>query len=191
MRANPNSSPTAAKPTIVALTGFMAAGKSTVARALGASLRWNCFDLDLEIERREKAAVREIFERRGEAHFRQVETEVLETILSQAAGPTVIALGGGTFVQPESVQLLRRHKALVVFLEVDVELLLERCHNAASRYPENPRPLAGDPVAFRALYTQRLPLYRQAHITVTTEGSNIEKTARAIVAALHLTAATR
>ena len=169
----------------------MAAGKSTVARALGTLLRWNSFDLDFEIERREKLSVREIFERHGEAHFRQLETDALRVILSQAAEPTVIALGGGTYIQPENVQLLRRHEAQIVFLEVEIELLLERCRAASARTVENPRPLARDPEAFRALYAQRLPLYRQAHLTLNTASNSIEQTARQIAAALQLRTAAR
>ncbi|MGC2110949.1 MAG: shikimate kinase [Candidatus Korobacteraceae bacterium] len=176
---------------IVALTGFMAAGKSSVARALGKFLRWNCFDLDFEIERRENLSVREIFQVHGEPRFREIETEALRSVLSQAVAPTVIALGGGTSVQPQNAQLLRRHGAHVVFLEVDVEQLLQRCCAASSRCAENPRPLARDADAFRALYAQRLPQYRKATLTVNTEGKSIDKTAREIAVALHLPARSR
>src|SRR5579863_9953715 len=107
MNSPADSNPAASTPTIVALTGFMAAGKSTVARALGAMLRWNCFDLDFEIERREKRSIREIFNSLGESRFREIETEALQDILAHTSSPAIIALGGGTFVQPGNADLLR------------------------------------------------------------------------------------
>ena len=80
---------------MVALTGFMGAGKTTVGRSLANLLRWSFFDLDYEIELRQKLLVREIFQLHGESGFREIETETLRLVLQQASGPTVIALGGG------------------------------------------------------------------------------------------------
>jgi shikimate kinase len=175
------------RPPIVALTGFMAAGKSTVGRALGNLLQWNFFDLDYEIECREKLHVREIFRRHGEPHFRRLETGALRAVLKNASAPTVIALGGGTFVEQQNAALLQSYRAHVVFLEVAVELLLERCRAAGARCPENPRPLAEDADAFYELHAQRLPSYRRAKLIVNTQSKNAEQVAREIAAALKLT----
>ena len=175
------------RPPIVALTGFMAAGKSTVGRALGNLLRWNFFDLDYEIECREKLHVREIFRRHGESRFRQLETEALRAVLKSASVPTVIALGGGTFVERKNAALLRSYRAHVVFLEIAVELLLDRCRAASARCPENPRPLAEDPDAFYELHAQRLPSYRRAQLIVNTQSKSAEQVAREIAAALQVT----
>ncbi len=183
----PQSKSDKARPPIVALTGFMAAGKSTVGRALENLLGWNFYDLDYEIECREKLRIREIFERHGEPYFRRQEAAALRTVLESASAPTVIALGGGTFVQPENAELLRRHRARVVFLEVAVEQLLHRCRAASARCPDNPRPLAEDADAFYALYAQRLPSYRKAELTVSTASKTAEQVARQIAAALRLT----
>jgi shikimate kinase len=174
-------------PPIVALTGFMAAGKSTVGRALGNLLRWNFFDLDYEIECREKLHVREIFRRHGEPRFRELETEVLRAVLKSASAPTVIALGGGTFVEPQNAALLQSYRAHVVFLEIAVEHLLERCRATSARCPENPRPLAEDAEAFYELHAQRLPSYRRAKLIVNTQSKTAEQVAREIAAALKLT----
>jgi shikimate kinase len=173
-------------PPIVALTGFMAAGKSTVGRTLGNLLRWNFLDLDYEIECHEKLRVREIFERHGEARFRELETEALRIVLEGASDPTIIALGGGTFVRPQNAALLRRYHAHVVFLQIAVEDLLHRCRAASARCPENPRPLAEDREAFFALYAERLPSYRRAKLIVNTEAKTAEQVAREIVATLRL-----
>src|SRR5271165_1175543 len=100
---------------ILALTGFMAVGKSTVGRILGSLVHWSFLDLDCEIESRSRLHIHEIFAAQGEQRFREIEADVLQTILDHASTPTVIALGGGTFVQSENAELLITHGAHVVF----------------------------------------------------------------------------
>lgn len=175
-----------ASPPVVALTGFMAAGKSTVSRALATLLHWRCIDLDWEIERRERRAVREIFKLYGENRFRRMETDALRSILDKLSVPTVIALGGGTFAQPENAKLLQIYGARVVFLRADLERLLLRCQTAGQRCGENPRPLAQDEAAFRALYEKRLASYNTADLTVNTEADKPEECARRIAEQLSL-----
>lgn len=171
---------------MVALTGFMGAGKTTVGRSLANLLRWSFFDLDYEIERRQKLLVREIFQLRGESGFREIETDSLRLVLQQASGSTVIALGGGAFVQPANAELLRTRRARVVFLEIEVEELFQRCQAANQHLPPNPRPLAATPESFRLLYAQRLPFYRAADLTVNATGKTVEELAQEIVLRLHL-----
>ena len=164
----------------------MGTGKTTVGRALASLLRWSFFDLDYEIELRQKLLVREIFQRRGESGFREIETDTLGAVLQQASGPTVIALGGGTFVQAANAELLRRRGAHIVFLETEIEELYQRCRAGDQHSPQNPRPLAATPEAFRILYAQRLPFYRIADLTVDATGKTVEDLAQEIVLSLHL-----
>ena len=170
----------------VALTGFMSAGKSTAGRALAWLLKWRFVDLDWEIECREAATIREIFARQGEPEFRALESRALRFVLESALGPTVIALGGGTFVQPGNADLLRRQGISVVFLELPTVQLLERCRAAGDRSGQNPRPLADDEEAFCALYAARLPFYRQADLLVNAADKTPEQIAREIAQALRL-----
>ena len=162
----------------------MGAGKTTVGRALASLLRWSFFDLDCEVELRHKLLVREIFQLRGESGFREIETATLRSVLQQASGSTVIALGGGTFVQSVNADLLRSRGAHVVFLETAIEELLQRCQAATEHLPQNPRPLAATPEAFRDLYAQRLPFYRTADLTVNATGNAVEELAQEIVLSL-------
>ena len=122
---------------IVALTGFMGAGKTSIGRALADLLGWRFVDLDQEIELRQKATVREIFQGQGEAQFREIETAALREMLERVPAPArmVIALGGGTFVQPHNAVLLRNAGARVVFLETPLEEMLERCGTESHRRP--------------------------------------------------------
>jgi shikimate kinase len=177
------SSPTAP---VVALTGFMAVGKTTVGRVLASLLRWRFIDLDCEIERRCSQRVQEIFAQHGEPHFRQIESVALRSVLVASYTPSVIALGGGTYVQRENSALLRERGARVVFLELEVETLLQRCRALSERPEQNPRPLAADEATLCALYAERLPAYRQAELTVSAHDKTAEQVAQEIASTLGL-----
>ena len=167
----------------------MGAGKTRVGHALAVLLRWSFVDLDREIEIRQGATIQNVFRLQGESRFREIETETLRQTLEQLSAPTVIALGGGTFVQSVNVDLLRNSGACVVFLETPMERMLDRCVEGVPSSEENLRPLAADPDAFRALYSQRLPQYRAADLTVSTANPTAEENAREIVSKLRLGAA--
>jgi len=166
----------------------MGAGKTSVGGALAALLGWIFLDLDQEIELRQKLPIREIFQLQGELRFREIEADTLRAILKQVSAPTVIALGGGTFIQDRNAELLRARGARVVFLEAPMKQLLKRCRVATQSSTENLRPLAADPDAFRKLYAKRLPHYRSAQMTVRTAGKTIEEIAREIASRLQLAA---
>jgi shikimate kinase len=173
-------------PVMVALTGYMGAGKTTVGRALASLLHWSFFDLDCEIELRQGLLVRELFQLHGESGFREIETDTLRWVLQQSSGPTVLALGGGTFIQSTNVELLRSRRAHVVFLETAVEELFQRCRAADQHSPQKPRPLVATDEVFHALHAQRLPFYRSADLTVNANGKAVEELAQEIVLSLHL-----
>ncbi len=173
-------------PRIVALTGFMGAGKTQVGRALARLLGWSFVDLDEEIELSHKLPIREIFQLQGEPQFREIETETLRRIVAWISGPTVIALGGGTFIQATNAALLRASDASVVFLDTPIEDMLQRCWLDPQTTPDNLRPLAADPDAFRTLYAERLPRYRDADLAVNTSGRTVEENAREIASRLQI-----
>jgi shikimate kinase len=172
--------------TVVALTGFMGSGKSTAGLELAALQGWAFVDLDAFIESRAQLPIREIFRQAGEAEFRNVEHAALETVLADCETPTVLALGGGTFVQPRNAELLRKRGAVTVFLELPVEELLRRCDTEEEENSENVRPLAADAVSFRELYERRLPAYRSADIVVDAAAKDRREIALVIAQALRL-----
>jgi len=150
-------------PMLICLTGFMGCGKTTVGRLLARQLGWCFVDLDTRIEEASQLAIPAIFERLGEAAFRQMEYEALERSLGEAlenGKPAVIALGGGTMAQAQSFQLLRSRGCVTVWLECPLEELLARCATLTNR------PLFRDEASFRALYEQRRPFYEQADCRV-------------------------
>lgn len=144
---------------LLALTGFMGCGKSTVARLLARQIGWIHADLDKRIVARVGLAIPAIFSQLGEPAFRQTEHEELERILGEATAtgkPTIVSLGGGTMAQPANTELLRLSGCATVWLQCPVEELMQRCLHITDR------PLFKDEASFRQLYQQRLPFYEQA-----------------------------
>ncbi len=151
----------------------MGCGKTTVGQLLARQLGWRFVDLDTRIVERAGLSITEIFDRSGEPAFRRLERELLLEALGEASEqdtPTVLALGGGTFAQPDNIVLLRgfgsgedpagRGLGVVIWLDCPVEELLARCVRLADR------PLFRDAASFRQLYEQRRPFYQQADFRV-------------------------
>jgi shikimate kinase len=161
--------------TLVCLAGFMGSGKTTVGRMLAAQTGCRFVDLDERIEDAAGIPIREFFERHGEPPFRELESETLERVLGEIAGggeAAVVALGGGTFVQPRNQELLRSAGALVVWLDCPIEDLIRRCATMTHR------PLFRDESSLRQLYEQRLPSYRSADARVESSGGPRQVIAR-------------
>jgi len=141
----------------VYLVGFMAAGKTTVAKALGKRLGWRVVDIDDLVEQRERMSVSDIFARHGEPYFRMAERAALT---DQIGVPhLVVATGGGTFAEPQNRALINAD-GLSIWLDIPLE-------RALARVPaDGRRPLAADREAFERLYHLRRHSYQQAHIRV-------------------------
>ena len=171
----------------VFLVGFMGAGKSSVGRALGRRLNWTFEDLDDRIELREGRTVAEIFRESGEAGFRRAERAALRQVLEEVRDGTasIIALGGGAFVQPGNAARLREAGVPTVFLDAPVEDLWQRCQKQASELGAE-RPLLQSWERFSKLYRARLQSYLEASLRVETGGRSIEEVAEEIVRALDL-----
>jgi shikimate kinase len=149
----------------VYLVGFMGAGKSTVARALGRRLDWRVEDIDDRIEAREGRTVASIFARDGEAYFRSVERKVLVDLLPLRH--CVVATGGGTFVDPENRAAINRD-GLSVWLDVPLPELVRRLP------ADGRRPLAADREQFERLYALRTLAYQQAALRLDAGSTPVE-----------------
>lgn len=139
------------------LVGFMAAGKSTVARALARRLGWRAEDIDELIEARERRTVAEIFQKQGEPYFRACEREILRLLLPLRH--VVVATGGGTFMDPESRAAINLD-GVSVWLDVPFGDLLARIPG------DGRRPLAADRESMERLYAARTAAYAAATVRV-------------------------
>jgi shikimate kinase len=149
------------------LVGFMGSGKSTIGRGLARHMGWSFFDSDDEIEAAEKMAISEIFDTRGEAEFRRIESAIVRQHVSsiERGRPAVLALGGGAFVAEASRQLVMAN-GVAVWLDCPWETVHRRVSQTAHR------PLARDPETLRTLYHERRSVYSLADIHVTIEGDD-------------------
>ncbi|MBZ5514435.1 MAG: shikimate kinase [Acidobacteriia bacterium] len=158
---------------LIYLLGFMGVGKTTVGELLAQRLRWPFIDLDATIESGQGNTIRQIFEQAGEAFFRDIERAAL--IEASKTEPAVIALGGGTFVQPLNFEYIQEHGGMTVWLDCSLEELRRRCEG------KDDRPLFRDPESFARLLEERLPYYRRAHFRISTESRDPEEVAEEIL----------
>lgn len=144
----------------IVLVGMMGVGKSTVGRKLAALLGLGFRDADDEIEEAAQMSVSEIFERFGEDYFRDGERRVIARLME--GGVKVIATGGGAFVQEETRKLIL-DRGIAVWLDADVDTLLER----VGRKDTRPLLRGGDPrEIITRLKADREPFYAEAPIHV-------------------------
>ncbi len=149
------------------LVGFMGAGKSSAARALGRRLDWKVEDIDARIERAERRDIPAIFREKGEPYFRAREREALIQLLPERG--VVVASGGGTFADAEQSRAdAPRRRAWCGWTR--------RLPPSSSRVPsDGRRPLATDRLAMEQLYNQRLAAYRLAHFRVDAGRGSVEE----------------
>ncbi len=142
--------------------GFMASGKTTLGRMLADHIGWTFADLDEDIESRERQAVAEIFDLRGEAEFRRIEHEAMRKRVRaiECGRPMVLALGGGAFVQPDNFALLENN-GVTLWLDCPLEMIEGRLEKNGGN-----RPLARDRERMRRLYHERRETYALADFRI-------------------------
>jgi len=149
----------------IVLVGLMGAGKSSIGRRLATRLGMPFKDADAEVEAAAGCSIEEIFERFGEAAFRDGERRVIKRLLAEP--PHVLATGGGAFMDPETRALIRA-EAISVWLRADLDLLVAR----TSRRSHRPLLKQADPrEVLQKLIDERYPVYGEADIVVDTDES--------------------
>jgi shikimate kinase len=160
------------------LVGLPGSGKSTIGRRLAKALDVKMLDTDVAIEQQTGRRIADIFATDGEREFRRIEEDVVRAALAEHDG--VLSLGGGAVTSPGVRTALAGHT--VVFLEINAAEGVRRTGG------NTVRPLLAGPdraEKFRALMSQRVPLYRQvATIRVNTNRRNPGAVVRYIVSRL-------
>ncbi|MEZ5531681.1 MAG: shikimate kinase AroK [Steroidobacteraceae bacterium] len=152
------------------LIGPMGSGKSAVGKLLARHVRAPFYDSDAEIEIRTGVDIPYIFEKEGEAGFREREREVID--LLTAMEPVVVSTGGGAILLPENRACLAG-RGVVVYLETSVDQQAGRVQHGRHR----PLLRDVDPAQKLAeLMAIREPLYRGiADVTVATDGRKVQQ----------------
>ena len=170
----------AVPPRRIVLTGFMGSGKSTVGPLVAARLGWKFTDVDDVIEAEAGTTIAELFARHGEARFREREHAAIGRLATSDA--LVLALGGGAIEHPATRNLVAGGPGtLLVHLEVELSTTLARCKGT-----EDTRPILADEANLASRYQRRLPLYREAHISIAVDALTPEQVVDAILVAAQL-----
>jgi shikimate kinase len=161
------------------LIGPMGSGKTAVGKKLAALLGKQFFDSDAEIERRTGVDIRYIFEKEGEARFREREREVIADLT--ALDDVIVATGGGAVLDPANRERLAS-TGTVVYLRATVDTQLERTRPSRNR----PLLMGGDPRSvLERLLEIRRPLYEEiADLSVDTTGRQVRAVAADVRALL-------
>ncbi len=152
--------------TNISLVGMPGAGKTTVGRILAEKLGMGFCDTDEEIEKIAGESPEKIIEKYGEERFREIETEVAESVSSLRG--VVIATGGGTILREKNVEKLRSC-GVVIWLGRDLNLLAQ-----------NNRPLSKN-MPISRLFGQREEYYVAASDKKIENDEAAEKTAEKII----------
>ncbi len=162
----------------IVLVGLMGVGKTTVGKRLAQRLNLQFVDADTEIELAAGHTIPEIFERFGEANFRDGERRVISRLIDGT--PKVIATGGGAFMNDETRALILA-ETIAIWIDADIAVLAERVKR------RNNRPLlqGKDPYkTLSELAAARNPIYALAPIHIKSRQSPQDQTVEAIMKAL-------
>ena len=155
----------------------MCAGKTTVGRALADQLGWSFCDLDQDIEASEGQTVARLFADLGESYFRRAETEALRRRVRaiEAGDASVIAVGGGAFIQSENRELISNN-GVTVWLDCRLDTVHRRLGACQTR------PLAQDPERLAQLFEDRRAVYAQADFRIETDTDRVRDVVSGILA---------
>lgn len=160
----------------VFLIGPMGSGKTAVGKQLARLLHLQFYDSDAEIEHRTGVDIPYIFEKEGEAGFREREREVIDALTQMQ--DVIVATGGGAVLSPQNREHLST-RGRVVYLQTGVDQQLERTRHGRQR----PLLFTEDPERkLRELMTFRAPLYESiAAVVVCTDGRQVRAVADEVV----------
>ncbi len=115
----------------IILIGYMGSGKSTVGRKAAKAVEYQFLDTDALIEAEEGMSISRLFEEKGEAYFREQETEVIRRLLDGPKGK-IIATGGGLPMKEGNAELLKK-LGTVIYLKAETDTLLKRLSGDTAR----------------------------------------------------------
>lgn len=157
----------------IILTGMMGAGKTTVGKELATIMNCNFIDLDETIEKN-YGKISDIFKKKGEEYFRQIETLELKKLNIQET--FVLSTGGGIVLKDENIKILQT-LGYVFYLEASTDTIYERIKN------QKHRPLLNTPDPKRSIeeiLSKRKKLYENSGEKITVNNKNVKEIAEEI-----------
>lgn len=158
----------------IVLVGMMGTGKSTIGSLLASELGYQLVDLDSVIVEEAGCSIPELFEEKGEAYFRDLETTVLRKVLQEYN--IVLATGGGAVLRDENCGLMKNN-GWVVALSATVDDIISR----VGEDPNRPLLAGGARERVTALLEERKHAYSFADVTIATSGKSTEQVSSEIL----------
>ena len=161
------------------LIGMMASGKSTIGRLLAKKLNLKFFDTDFIIEKKAKMKIVEIFQKKGEPYFRNLEKKIILNLLNK--NNCVISLGGGAFIN-EAVRKVSQKDNETIWLNWSLKTLIDRIKK------NNKRPVASNLSnnELKDLLIYRSKIYSKANYKIDCENMQKEEIVNKIIQLLKL-----
>lgn len=159
----------------IVLIGMMGAGKTTTGFGLAQRLGIQFVDSDREIEKMEGLTTVEIFEQKGEEYFKEIEKKVIRKILNTVK-PQVLSIGGNAY-DNDDIREIIKEKAISIFLDVDLDVLIKRVER------RNNRPLLegkNKAEIMTKIYDDKYDIYNTTDIVVNTTYLNKDTTINVI-----------
>ncbi len=144
---------------------MMGSGKSTIGRFLAQKLNLRFFDIDFLIENKTDMKIDEIFEKKGEDAFRNLEKEITLKFLNKTN--CIISLGGGAFIN-EIIQKKVKKKGIAIWLSWNSQTLINRIRKNKKR----PIALNLDDNELKDLINSRSKIYSKANYKINCENMN-------------------
>ena len=161
------------------LIGMMGSGKSSVGKLLANKLQFSIIDIDKEIEKDEKLSIKEIFEKKGENYFREIESKYLLRKRNSA----VVSCGGGIILNKKNREFLKT-SGYTIYLKSSIPTLEKRLLN------KNSRPLLNNDNLKKTLiniYNKRKTLYTStANTTIITDKRSVKEVCELIIKKLKI-----
>lgn len=159
----------------IILVGFMGTGKSVVGKKLAIKLKRDFVELDNMIELKEKMPIKDIFEKKGEPYFRQIEKEAVKEASSRK--DIVISAGGGAIIDEENLKALK-NSGTIICLKASPETILKRTKDLKTR------PLLNVPdprKQIEELLKKREPYYNKTDFSIETDNLSIDEVVKGIL----------
>ena len=148
----------------ISLIGMPGSGKTTVALVLKKALpSYSFIDIDELVVKEENSSISDIFKNNGEKYFREIETKILEQVLSN--DNQVISTGGGIILSDKNISILRE-KSNVIYLKTSLNILYDRVKNNKERPLLNTDDLQNK---LAKLFKERSKRYETAHYIIDTD----------------------
>lgn len=161
------------------LIGFMGAGKSANAECLAELTGSGRLEMDQEIVKEQQMEIAKIFEKYGEPHFRDLETEFIRRL--KHAAPAIVSCGGGAVLREENVRLMKE-MGRIILLTATPQTILSRVKDSEERPILNGHK---DVAYIETLLEKRRAMYESAaDLSVSTDDREVEEICREILTRL-------